>query len=196
MIDDHVRSEMIFYATTGDYSDAERYEKFALACNLDKKAFEIGRVVRGLVGTLKVRRPVEILETASATGLTAVGVAKELTKSGIKHIYTSLDIEQNLLDYAKACGRGDKFVQGDFENLPFADESFNIYIMMGAEGCRPKGKFYAEVYRVLKSGGHYVMPQIGPRPIVSDLEKDNALKSGLTIVRADNYLICKSLDQI
>jgi len=187
-----MRREMVFYATTNDYSDAERYEKFARKCGLDAKAFEIGSVVRGLVeGAQNRNEAVKILETASATGLTAVGVTAVLEEARITHTYTSLDKEKNLLDYARLRGRGDLFVRGDFEGLPFADGLFDIYIMMGAEGYRPKGTFYAEVRRVLKSGGHYVMPQIGPHPVVGEREKETAVQAGLTIVRADNFLVAK-----
>ncbi len=65
------------------------------------------------------------------------------------------------------------------------------HILYGKEGYRPTGQFYPEVYRVLKPGGYYVMPQIGPQPIVSTDEKDNAVKSGLKIIREDNYLIAR-----
>ncbi|MFY9462045.1 MAG: class I SAM-dependent methyltransferase, partial [Candidatus Sungiibacteriota bacterium] len=146
MIDDWVRAEMLFYSTTNDYSDADRYERFALGCKLDEKAVDIGRVIKYLSDQIQgARKPLEILETASATGLTAVGITSELARAGINHVYTSLDIEQNLLHYARLRGRGDKFVRGDFERLPFACCAFDIYIMMGAEGYRPSGRFYPEV---------------------------------------------------
>ncbi|MDP3726405.1 MAG: class I SAM-dependent methyltransferase [bacterium] len=194
MLSQRLRSEMVFYATTDDYRDAERYERFARDCKLDEKAFEIGLVVKALV--LQIQKtwwnPVEILETASATGLTAVGVKATLERAHIKHVYTLLDIEKSLLDYAKARGRGDVFVLGDFEDLPFASETFHIYIMMGAEGYRTnKETFYAEVKRVLRRGGYFIMPQIGPQPIVSNAEKDSVLKSGLEIIQADSYLIAR-----
>ncbi len=192
MISDKARAEMIFYATTGDYSDAERYERFALECKLDEKAVEIGTYVAYLAYQIPIAKgPLEILETASATGLTAAGVTSVLTRIGIDHVYTSLDIERNLLDFAKQREMGDRFVRGDFENLPFADGTFDIYIMMGAEGYRSSGRFYPEVYRVLKSGGYYIMPQIGPEPVVNPAEIDTASRSGLLIVEADNYLIAK-----
>ena len=192
MISDKMRAEMIFYAETNDYSDANRYENFALGCNLGEKAIEIGGVVKYLAGQMPdTRRPLEILETASATGLTAAGVTSELTRAGVVHSYISLDIEQNLLRFAQLRRRGEGFVQGDFESLPFADVMFDFYIMMGAEGYRPSGRFYPEVYRVLKPGGYYVMPQIGPRPVVQRPEIDAALRSGLDIVRADSYLIVR-----
>jgi len=185
---------MIFYANTGDYSDADRYERFALDCKLGEKAFEIGSVVKYLVGKiLNQSKSIEILETASATGLTAVGVTEELVKVNIKHTYTSLDIEQNLLCYAEARKRGDNFIQDDFENLPFTDNAFDIYIVMGAGGYRPKGTFYPEVRRVLKVGGYYIMPQIGPRSFTSTHEKDRVLNSGLIIVQKNNYLIAQNI---
>lgn len=194
MLDDRLRTEMIFYATTNDYSDAGRYERFAFDCKLDEKAADIGRVVRELIDHMPYPdKRVEILETASATGLTAAGVTAELMEEGVEHGYTSLDIEPNLLGYAKARKRGRRFVCGDFERLPFGNDSFDIYIMMGAEGYRPRGSFYPEVYRVLRQGGYYVMPQIGPRPQVSEAEKNDALRAGLCIARADNYLIAQKI---
>lgn len=192
MLSEKIRAEMIYYATYGDYSDAARYEKFALDCNLDIKAYEIGNIIVELVKkTLPRLEPIEILETASATGLTAVGVKAQLNKKSIKNFYTSLDIEQNLLDYAKDRGRGDAFVLGDFNELYFPSEMFDIYIMMGAEGYRDKRKFYQEVYRVLKSDGYFVMPQIGPHPVVSSQEKDIARQSKFTILRRGNYLVAQ-----
>ena len=189
MITDKVRAEMRYYAETGDYSDAARYEQFALDCKLDQKGVEIGKVA---VGLARVHwKPVEILETASATGLTAAGVTAELTKEEIEHAYTSLDIEPNLLAYAKERNRGDRFVRGDFENLPFADGSFDIYIMMGAEGYRTRGQFYAEVYRVLGPGGYYLMPQIGPSPLASNDEILAARSAKLRVFRFDKYMIAK-----
>lgn len=195
MLEDWLRREMVFYAETDDYSDAERYERFALGCKLDKKAFEIGRVMRNLVaGTPVVERTLAVLETASATGLTAVGVIAELSQVNVNCIYTSLDIEKNLLQYAMLRGRGNNFVRGDFEELPFKDSSFDIYIMMGAGGYRPKGTFYPEIYRVLKFGGYYVMPQIGPEPIVKMAEINAAMEFGFRVRRADNYLIAQKIN--
>lgn len=192
MLDKHLRAEMIFYATTDDYSDADRYERFAKNCHLDKKGAEIGLVVLGLLSQIRqAAYPLQILETASATGLTAAGVVSELTRNWISHEYTSLDIEKNLLDYAKNYGRGHNFSLGDFEQLPFEDFSFDVYIMMGAEGYRSKGTFYSEVHRVLRPGGFFIMPQIGPNPVVSDVEKQNAILAGLIVVREDDYLIAK-----
>src|SRR3989344_2177196 len=127
MLSDRVRAEMVFYATTNDYSDADRYERFALDCKLDEKAAEIGGVVTYLSDYIPCfGAPLRILETASATGLTALGVASELARAGIECVYTSLDIEQNLLLYAKLRGRGNAFVGGDFENLPFEKSTFDI----------------------------------------------------------------------
>ncbi len=183
---------MVFYATTGNYSDPERYEQFARECGLDKKAFEIGSVVRDLTFPMQNQvDPVEILETASATGLTAVGVKAVLKEAGIHHVYTSLDKEQSLLDYAEARERGDVFMQGDFENLPFGSDAFDIYIMMGAEGYRPRGTFYSEARRVLRHGGCFIMPQIGPRPFVNEKEKGDAMAAGFEIIRVDNYFVAR-----
>ena len=126
MLDKRVLEEMIFYATTNDYSDAGRYEKFCLDCKLDIKGFEIGNVVKDLARSFPRGKRIKILETASATGLTAVGVCTKLLHAGIAHTYTSLDIERNLLSYAKFRRRWRKFVRSDFNKLPFAASCFDI----------------------------------------------------------------------
>lgn len=184
--------EMRFYAEFDDYSDPDRYETFAKECGMDKKAFEIGGVIVELANLMPNNRPLTILETASATGLTAVGVTAELKKAGIAYIYTSLDIEPKLLEFASIRGRGDRFVRGSFNCLQFGADMFDIYIMMGAEGYREMEKFYSEVYRVLRPGGYYVMPQIGREPVkVRPEEKAAAERAGLTVIRADNYLVAQ-----
>ena len=192
MLDSRLRDEMVFYATTGDYSDAPRYEKFALDCKLDEKGAEIGRMVHFLLRLMShLPEPIQILETASATGLTAAGVKAQLTYARIDNVYTSLDIEPNLLEYARARDRGARFVQSDFERLPFANDMFDVYIMMAAEGYRPRGTFYSEVHRVLRPRGFYVMPQIGPHPYVGIEEKYAVLRAGLCIAQAEDYLIAQ-----
>ncbi|KKW31845.1 MAG: hypothetical protein UY74_C0005G0011 [Candidatus Kaiserbacteria bacterium GW2011_GWC2_52_8b] len=68
---------------------------------------------------------------------------------------------------------------------------FDVYIMMAAEGYRPRGTFYSEVHRVLRPRGFYVMPQIGPHPYVGIEEKYAVLRAGLCIAQAEDYLIAQ-----
>jgi SAM-dependent methyltransferase len=50
-----------------------------------------------------------------------------------------------------------EFVQGDAENLPFADQSFDAVINVEASHCYPNfPRFLAEVARVLRPGGHFL----------------------------------------
>ncbi|KAF2011206.1 sterol 24-C-methyltransferase [Aaosphaeria arxii CBS 175.79] len=54
-------------------------------------------------------------------------------------------------------GQGDgqcEFVQGDFQKMPFADESFDrVYAMEATCYSRPLSAVYREIFRVLKPGG-------------------------------------------
>jgi phthiocerol/phenolphthiocerol synthesis type-I polyketide synthase E len=50
-----------------------------------------------------------------------------------------------------------RFTVGDSENLPFADESFDILTNLESSSCYPNlDAFYREVYRVLAPGGHFL----------------------------------------
>ena len=184
LTEDQLR-EMRFYATANDYSDAERYERFALSLKLDERGREIGDVVASLA-------PARILECASATGLTAAGVKERLAAAGISATYHSLDIEDALLRFASARSRGDCFAQGSFEHVPFSGD-FDVYIMMGAMGYRSSpDAFYAEVARVLKPGGHFVWPLIGIETRASDEEREAMARNGLTVVRdAGGFVVCR-----
>ncbi len=49
------------------------------------------------------------------------------------------------------------FVQGDAENLPFPDESFDVVLNVEASHAYPHfDRFLSEVQRVLRPGGHFL----------------------------------------
>jgi len=53
------------------------------------------------------------------------------------------------------------FVQGDIENMPFEDASFDVVISNCVLNLVPdKQKAYTEIQRVLKSGGHFCISDI------------------------------------
>jgi ubiquinone/menaquinone biosynthesis C-methylase UbiE len=73
---------------------------------------------------------------------------------------TGLDYCQNQINLCKkfySCGKGLEFVQGDAENLPMSDESFDVVINIESSHCYGKIEgFFDQVYRVLRKGGIFL----------------------------------------
>jgi SAM-dependent methyltransferase len=70
-----------------------------------------------------------------------------------------------------------RFTEGSVENLPFADEDFNIVTSNGALNLVPdKARAFDEIYRVLKPGGRLM---VADEILVGELpkEKDKIIKS-------------------
>jgi ubiquinone/menaquinone biosynthesis C-methylase UbiE len=62
-------------------------------------------------------------------------------------------------------------VQGDAENLPFADQSFDAVINVEASHCYPRfPRFLAEVARVLRPGGHFLYCDFRSRHLIAEWE--------------------------
>jgi ubiquinone/menaquinone biosynthesis C-methylase UbiE len=75
------------------------------------------------------------------------------------------------------------FVQGDAENLPFADQSFDAVINVEASHCYPRfARFLAEVARVLRPGGHFLYADVRPRHHI--VEWESAIVDGPEVLHA------------
>jgi ubiquinone/menaquinone biosynthesis C-methylase UbiE len=73
--------------------------------------------------------------------------------------YTGLDFNSAAVDFCKKRHQiaGLDFVQGDAENLPFPDGSFDAVINVEASHIYPNvSRFFSEVARVLRPGGHFL----------------------------------------
>lgn len=97
----------------------------------------------------------EMLEVGSGRG----GGANYIKRYLKPEKFTGLDIAYNAVKMAneKHATEGLKFVQGNAEKLPFADESFDIVI--NVESCHAYGSvpaFLKEVKRVLRPGGYFL----------------------------------------
>ena len=97
----------------------------------------------------------EILEVGSGRGGGANYIKKYLNPAKI----IGLDIAHNAVKLAneKHAEAGLTFVQGNAENLPFANESFDVVI--NVESCHAYGSvpaFLKEVKRVLRPGGYFL----------------------------------------
>ena len=87
--------------------------------------------------------------------------------------YTGLDLNPAGIAFCRKRHNlpGLDFVQGDAENLPFADESFDAVINIESSHLYPRfPRFLAEVARVLRPGGHFLYADLRPRVCIAEWE--------------------------
>jgi SAM-dependent methyltransferase len=109
-----------------------------------------------------------VLDVACGTGNLAVPLAR----SGC--IVTGLDIAPNLLeqarDRAKSEGLNIAFDEGDAEQLPYADGSFDAVVSMFGAMFAPRPEVVAaEMARVLKPGGLLAMANWDPQSFTGEM---------------------------
>ena len=108
-----------------------------------------------------------VLEVSCGAG----GGASYITRNLGPASYTGLDL--NPASIAKCRDRhrlpGLDFVQGDAQNLPFPDESFDAVINVEASHQYPDfPRFLDEVTRVLRPGGHFLYTDSRRAPVVAE----------------------------
>lgn len=106
------------------------------------------------VGTLANIEGKTVLEVSCGHG----GGASYLTRTLKPARYTGLDLNPSGIRFCKRTHKIDglDFIQGDAENLPFPDATFDSVINVEASHCYPDfPKFLSEVARVLKPGGYF-----------------------------------------
>ncbi|HTO03224.1 MAG TPA: methyltransferase domain-containing protein [Opitutus sp.] len=97
----------------------------------------------------------QVLEVSCGHG----GGASYLTRALQPSQYTGLDLNHEGIRFCRERHRIDQltFVQGDAENLPFENDSFDVVINVEASHCYPAfPRFLAEVTRILRPGGHFL----------------------------------------
>ncbi|MUM21156.1 class I SAM-dependent methyltransferase [Mycobacterium sp. CBMA271] len=84
--------------------------------------------------------------------------------------YTGLDLNPDGIEFCRRRHQqsGLEFTQGDAENLPFADESFDAVINIESSHLYPQFPvFLTEVARVLRPGGHFLYADARSAPDVA-----------------------------
>jgi SAM-dependent methyltransferase len=96
----------------------------------------------------------DVLEVSCGHG----GGAFYLTRTFAPASYTGLDLNPTGIAYCKKRHHlaALRFIQGDAENLPFPDASFDAVLNVEASHCYPDfPRFLSEVARVLRPGGYF-----------------------------------------
>lgn len=97
----------------------------------------------------------EVLEVGCGHG----GGASYLTRTLRPASYTGMDLNPDGIDYCRKRhhAAGLEFRQGDAQDLPFADESFDAVVNIESSHLYPRFPgFLTEVARVLRPGGHFL----------------------------------------
>ena len=101
------------------------------------------------------------------------GGAAYLTRSLGPASYTGLDLNPSAIALCRKTHNvpGLDFVEGDAENLRFADESFDAVVNVESSHNYPHfDRFLAEVARVLRPGGHFLYTDVRYTPGVAAWE--------------------------
>jgi SAM-dependent methyltransferase len=117
------------------------------------------------VERLQIRAGSKVLDVACGTGNTAIPAAK----AGAT--VTGVDIAPNLLEQANKRATAEqlpiRFEEGDAEELPYANQSFDVVLtMFGAMFAPRPERVAAELLRVCKPGGLVAMANWTPQGFV------------------------------
>jgi len=127
-----------------------------------------------------------VLEVGSGRG----GGASFLTRYFKPETYTAIDINSNTIKFCNKRHKVDglKFIHGEAENLPFANESFDAVVNVESARCYGNiPKFFSEVKRVLKPGGKFLFADMIKPNDVEQINRQLA-ETGFTVVEKKDIL--------
>ena len=135
----------------------------------------------------------DVLEVGSGRGGGASYVKRYLNPSSL----TGVDFSQSNINFCRQKYQlpGLNFELGDAEALQFADNSFDVVINVESSHCyQHTDKFFAEVNRVLKPGGHFLFTDFRPQEAIADTQKQ-LLEAGFSLVKEENISanVCNSM---
>lgn len=119
---------------------------------------------------LAVEPGTRMLDVGCGAGQIAIPAAR----AGVK--VTAVDIAANLIEQARARARAEglnvQFDEGDAEELPYADASFDLVVSLIGAMFAPRPELVAaELLRVCRSGGRIVMANWTPQGHVGQMFK-------------------------
>lgn len=139
----------MFDKISGNYDGLNRVISFGIDVKWRKK----------VIALVEATQPEAVLDIATGTGDLAISLAETNAKKII-----GLDISEGMLSVgrkkiaAKNLSERIQMVQADSEALPFEDNSFDaITVAFGVRNFEHLEKGLAEIYRVLKPGGLFVV---------------------------------------
>ncbi len=114
---------------------------------------------KDVIKMVQAAKPNTILDIATGTGDLAIMMAKNTSAQ-----ITGLDLSAGMLEVGRkkveAEGLTNRvtMIQGDSENLPFEDNTFDcITVSFGVRNFENLEKGLAEIYRILKPGGTFII---------------------------------------
>jgi len=141
--------EQMFDTISGEYDGLNRVISFGVDVKWRKKVVQL----------VADKQPESILDIATGTGDLIINMAP----TGAKRL-VGLDLSEGMLSVGrkkiatKTLDDRIEMIQGDSENLPFKDSSFDaITVAFGVRNFETLDKGLTEIYRVLKPGGIFVV---------------------------------------
>lgn len=118
------------------------------------------RLVLELIGDCPIDGA-DVLDVGCGRGGTVYALKKFFAPATL----TGLDLSTTAVEFDRRIHGDDRtrFHEGDAENLPFADGSFDVVTNVESSHSYPDAdRFYAEVYRVLRPGGFFLYTDVLP----------------------------------
>lgn len=124
----------------------------------------------------------DVLEVGSGRG----GGTSYVARYRQPRTMTGLDLAPRAVAFCQRRHRADnlKFLEGDAEQLPFPDESFDAVINVESSHCYPSfDRFLSEVSRVLRPGGAFLFTDMRPPHQVAEMR--DKLRSVFTVAEEE-----------
>ncbi|MGH2794898.1 MAG: class I SAM-dependent methyltransferase [Actinomycetota bacterium] len=121
-----------------------------------------------LADALDVRPGAELLDVATGTGHVALAAARRFVRStGVDYVPALLEVGRRR---AASEGLDVAFTEGDVENIPFPDASFDYVVStLGAMFAPNQEKTASEILRVVRPGGTVGMINWRPEGFIGEL---------------------------